>query len=400
MNILFISENYYPRVSGVPVVVQYLAEGLAHKGHHVNVATCRKEQDPYKEKINGVSVYRHDIYLNFLKQPAGETKKYIDFVLKFTCDVIIIECTECITCDLLLPYLNRIHAKVLLHAHGFSGLCLIKDTKIFKLCDGFKHTIGHPYNWIRSWYYFKYKLPHYISYIDASMVLSNVDSAKEYLDTYLGTNNYILENAADDMFFEDYSSHKNPLNEIITLKSSRYCLSCANYSVVKDQKKLIEQFYKANINDLALICIGRSNNSYYNECIKLIKEFNKQYGYREVHLLYGIDRELIPIIESKATFYLVSSITEQYSISIIEAMAQGIPFISTNVGNASILPGGVTINSIEDMHQALQILATDKEQYDILSEKGKKYANTYNRKQKAVETLEKIIMTQVKNKSL
>lgn len=38
MKILFISENYYPNLSGVPIVVQYLAEQLV-KDHDVAVLT-------------------------------------------------------------------------------------------------------------------------------------------------------------------------------------------------------------------------------------------------------------------------------------------------------------------------------------------------------------------------
>lgn len=38
-SILFLVENYYPRMSGVPVVVQYLAEGLLEKGYDVSICT-------------------------------------------------------------------------------------------------------------------------------------------------------------------------------------------------------------------------------------------------------------------------------------------------------------------------------------------------------------------------
>ena len=53
---------------------------------------------------------------------------------------------------------------------------------------------------------------------------------------------------------------------------------------------------------------------------------------------------------ANATLYLVGSNFEEYSISLVETMAKGVPFISTNVGNACILPGGVTVDSITDMH--------------------------------------------------
>jgi glycosyltransferase involved in cell wall biosynthesis len=396
MNILFVTSSYYPLLSGVPVVVKYLAEGLAAKEHCVSVVTCAHGNPQKAEEVNGVYVYRHDIYQNLLKLPAGRTREYIDFVCNFRADVVIIECTECITCNLLLPHLKRIRGKVILHAHGFSGLCNIKSTPMFAKRDGFLHTIGHPYNWIRSWYYFKCILPKYINDFDASMVLSEADSAKEYLERFLGSKNYVLENAADDMFFVDYSKESNPLHEIIDLKSSRYCLSCANYTVVKNQKDMIREFYKADVKDLALVCIGSSDNPYYKECLQLCNEMEKKYGYREVHLLHHIDRKYIPLIEGHALLYLVSSIWEEYSISIIEAMAQSVPFISTNVGNAKFLPGGVTIEDIHNTHDTIARLVDDKSLYSQLSRKGKEYAYTHCRKAIAVNTLERIIKETVK----
>ena len=58
MKILFLSENYFPNVSGVPVVVRYLAEGLANLGHQVSIATSNFKNCPEKEVIGGVTVYR------------------------------------------------------------------------------------------------------------------------------------------------------------------------------------------------------------------------------------------------------------------------------------------------------------------------------------------------------
>lgn len=395
MKILFVSQNYFPQLSGVPVVVRYLAEGLVHKGYEVSVVTTRRGDSAYRENICGVNVYRYDIDINLFKRPIGSVKEYIDFVCNFVCDVIIIECTQCVTCDLLLPYLGRIRAKKILHAHGFSGLSIINNTKIIEQRDGFKHTIGHSYNWIRSWFYFKKMLPRYINLFDASMVLSNVDSAKEYLDFYLGDKNFVLENAAEDVFFCEYSTEPNPLFDFIELKSTRYCFSCANYSNIKNQKQMIEQFYKADIEDLALVCIGSTDNEYYYECKALINELEKKYGKREIHLLHHIPRAYISLIESNAFIYLVSSLCEAYSISIIEAMTQGVPFISTNVGNACTLPGGLTIHEIDAMHQVIRTLVSDSGLYSSLSAKGKKYAYNHNRRYIAVNNLENIILQTV-----
>ena len=51
MKILFTSFAYYPETSGVPIVIQYLAEGLVHKGHSVSVAT----------RVNGKHLSAHEV---------------------------------------------------------------------------------------------------------------------------------------------------------------------------------------------------------------------------------------------------------------------------------------------------------------------------------------------------
>jgi glycosyltransferase involved in cell wall biosynthesis len=229
------------------------------------------------------------------------------------------------------------------------------------------------------------------------MVLSGTDSAKNYLDFFLKEGNYVLENAADDMFFDNYRGKcSNLLKDIVDIKSSKYCFSCANYTVVKNQKEMLREFYKTSANDLALVCVGSTNNSYYQDCLRLCSELEQQYGHHEVHLLHHIDRKLIPLLESNASIYLVSSIWEEYSISIIEAMAQGVPFISTNVGNARILPGGITLDCIDDMHVAIDDLIKNGNLYTSLSEKGKQFAYSHCRQSVAVKTLENIINNTLK----
>ena len=105
MNILFISEDYYPYLSGVPVVVQYLAEGLSKK-HKVHVATSVPPNDtnPITEIINGVSVHRFKIYRNIAKVLKGDIVELQKYVISSNFDVIIIECGQASTTDAVYLY--------------------------------------------------------------------------------------------------------------------------------------------------------------------------------------------------------------------------------------------------------------------------------------------------------
>ena len=58
MKILFVIENYLPHIGGAEIVFKTLAEGLAKKGHSVDLITHRLKNTSAFELINGVKVHR------------------------------------------------------------------------------------------------------------------------------------------------------------------------------------------------------------------------------------------------------------------------------------------------------------------------------------------------------
>lgn len=389
MKILFLPASYFPNVSGVPVVVKYLAEGLLAKGHDVAVATQAFQDEPTNDTINGVKVYRFNIWKDWKHCYKGDLKGFVKFVLDYNSDVNIFECTQCITTDTLLPYLSALKGRKYFHIHGISGLS--PQNGLFKIKSDFKHTIGNVLNWFSSQYYFGIKMRKAMPLFDATMCLSEIDDGIEYTKR-LSRKNYILDNAADNMFFDEQSCKRDVLGKYVTLSNSQFMMSCANYTYIKNQMGMISEYYKTEISKTtSLICIGSQKNEYYNKCTQLIADLEKQYGHRDVHLLSGVERTDIPAIINKASLYLVSSYWEQYSISIIEAMSQGVPFISTNVGNARLLPGGITINDEHEMHIVIDSLMKSSDEYKQYSIKGRKYAFDNCRIPVAVDKLEKII---------
>lgn len=386
MKILFLPENYFPNVSGVPVVVKYLAEGLHAKGHEVTIATKTFNDEPLVDNINGVRVHRFDMHVDWKKSYVGNIDQYIDFVLSFNADVNILECSQCITTDVLLRHLGKLQGKTIFHSHGFSGL----DLEMFAFKGDLKHTIGNTYNWLLSKVYFGYTLPKAMPNIDATLCLSEVDNSREFLEKHC-RNHYILDNAADDMFFDGHVS-ANLLSKYTTLENNCYVMSCANYQYIKDQVSIINEYYASESSkNMSLVCIGSQKNSYYEECVRTVETNERKYGHRDVHLLVGVDRSDIPAIEKNASLYLVASRCERYSISIIEAMSQGVPFISTNVGNARVLPGGVTLFDGDKMSDKIDYLLTHKDEYDKYSKAGLEFAYKNCRIDAVVDKLENIL---------
>lgn len=389
MKILFLSENYFPKVSGVPVVVRYLAEGLAKLGHHIALVTSQFKDCPSSENIGGVDVHRFRLSKSRINLYSGEIDNYVNFVINYKCDVIVLECVMCATTDLILPHLCKIKAKTVLHSHGISGLHLHP----FERKEDLIHTIANTYHWTFYSCYLKFIFPKYIKQLDAILCLSEVDNTIPYCKKF-GKDVQILGNAVEDVFLLPTREVKQ---ENISQLRMPYFLSVAYYNQIKNQINILKEFYKSGIKDYAMVFIGPFENEYYYKLLKVNESLSKEFGERKILFLTRVDRELIPDIIGNAKLYIVGSTIEQFSIAIIEAMAKRVPFISTNVGNARLLPGGITINNIQEMHIQIDELIKNVNLYKNYSDAGKKFAHENCRIESVVNKLETILKTTLNN---
>lgn len=384
MKLLFLVESYYPKTSGVPVVVRYLAEGLVQKGHDVAVATTSVEGRAKIETFNGVRIFRFALRKTLLKSYAGEIDNYRKFVVSFQADANVFECSECVTTDVLLPVMEKLKGKKIFHSHGFSGMTL----KPFKWNVNLKYTLGNTYNWLRFKWYYGFYFKKYVKLFDATVCLSAIDSSKKWLEKNAKSVT-VLQNAVEEIFL-------NP-TEMLTIKPfvdihKPYLVSVATYSKQKNQIGILHEFFKVK-SDCALVFVGPQKTEYYDFLQTELQKMHDMHkdSNKEVYILLGVPRQEIPNVIDNASLYLVGSTFEEYSISLIEAMTKGVPFISTNVGNARILPGGVTINKMSEMHGQIDRLLGDQSEYRRLSESGVEFVNENCIRSKAVDKLEKII---------
>ena len=177
MKILFIVESYFPKMSGVPVVTKYLAEGLVKKGNDVSVVTTMVKGRCVNETYNNVHIHRFNLRKTLLKRYVGDIVKYRQFVISFQADAYIFECSECVTTDVLLPILPQLSGKKIFHSHGFSGMLL----KPFLWNVNIKYTIGNTYNWLRFKWYYNFYFKRMVQLFDATLCLSEIDSSRKWL---------------------------------------------------------------------------------------------------------------------------------------------------------------------------------------------------------------------------
>lgn len=385
MRILITSFSYLPERHGISSVTKYLAEGLVKAGYEVGVATCQNNQKVgNNETINGVDVHRFAFYGNIFKKIKGDVQSYIKFVKDYGQDVLLMECLQCLTTDVLLPILKDLKCKVVIHAHGAPGLY----SNPFKIEGDIKHTIGHTYNWAYWKYYYLYTFKKYANYIDASISCSVCASDLPYFTKYI-KKNFILENSADDIFFRDDNYEDNIYNTL-GIKSSNYILNIATLCDRKNQLLLIDVFAKAKLQDCALVIIGTEKNDYYHKLVKKACRVSMCYGCEIKIFDKSIPRTMFPSIIRDAKLFVVTSKWEEYPITLVETMAIGTPFLSTPVGNAHTLPGGVTSRSNKELPILLNTLYSDNRRLKRMGIMAKEYAKMNNMPSAIISDLIKI----------
>jgi glycosyltransferase involved in cell wall biosynthesis len=331
VKILITTEQFYPVQSGVSTAVTSVAKELAVFGHEVTVVTGTLDRKG--NEIENVKIVEFKISGGFGNYYRGEISEYREFVKNFHCDVIINECVQNWSTDLLLDMLDDLEAKKILHSHGFSLLHM--STK-------------NLWAYLKAKFYYR-NLHNYLKRYDHIFLLHDQTVETPYLKKHGVKHFSYLPNGVDEGFVIPSLQKKNPT----------YLLSISNYFPLKNQEFLLESYYKASTK-YPLMLIGSSSlKNYYKKLENLKHLFDKKYGYKEVVFLWGLQREKTEEYLENASLFLHSSKLEVFPMVIIESMAKGIPFLSTDVGNVAQLAGGMIVENKEDMAKKIDILLQD-----------------------------------------
>ena len=378
MRVIITVGTYYPLIDGVQKVTEYLAEGLATKGHEVVVVTRRLDNLAEFEKFKNVEIFRvnidtiHAIHI-------GDVDGYRTLIKKLCndADVLVTVCTQIATTDTLYPIMNEIKCKKILFMHGMYHFEWAKRN-IDSLAN-----LGHKI-WNNTRWRLLYTKRNFFKGYDRIVQIHRFDGAYDFVYKKYGVKSDILENAVDDMFF-----NKTDGDVKIT---GRYAVNVSNYLKGKRQIDTVISFYKADIKDLSLVLIGGNKNDYYQKIEEVIADCENIYGHKDVQLLTGIDRERIALYVQKAEMFLLNSEFEVFPVCLCEAMAAGTPFISTNVGVARFMPGGAVVSNIEEMVYWIRLLAGNDTVRKEMGLAGYEYAVKHFKIENKVLQLEKLLM--------
>ena len=377
MRILFTVSTYLPQTNGIQFVTSYLAEGLVKKGYSVDVITyASKHNLNVEEEINGVRVIRwkaSTVHMFHRGDKKGFQKYILEHQKKY--DAMIQVGTQAALTDWLLPVLHEIEIPKILHIHS------VWDFKMTRYdYSSLKKLILKMIGNARWGCYFlknrrKFKL------YDEILQLHEKDYSLSFMKRLCGKESIILYNAVDDCFFDRDDCKKE--SSIIYV---------ANYSDMKNQKEALEVFANANIpKEWKLILIGSKENEYVKELREIASKIMSNTD-KQIEILVGINRiETISHIKRSA-LYLMTSRREAFPISILESMAAGVPFVSTDVGIVRYLPGGMVANNMKQQIAAVEKYVMDIEERDKAGLEGYKFAIDNFQINSKIEQLEEILL--------
>lgn len=200
----------------------------------------------------------------------------------------------------------------------------------------------------------------------------------------------------------------------IVAVSAENCDLCRNYYKLEDDKCLyvnngvdIDKYYRKPHGKFTLINVARQDDNKNQE--KIIRAFSRLLGlnYDIKLILVGdgpkhghlkklaannnaLDRiQFTGLVGDPENYYAVSDVYVQSShreampMSILEAMATGLPIVSTNVGGVKdvIRGNGYLIDDTDEesfFHAIKTICDADREEYAIMSEKSKEIVKDFS----------------------
>ena len=372
LRILHTADTYYPYVDGVAVATQRISEGLAARGHQVTVATGKHPRRNF-QSLNGVRVVEFDISGNTVEGYIGDIKLYQKFVHQCQVDIMMNYAAQIWTSDLIFPLLNSLSCVKVFLPCGYSSL---RDPKYKE-------------------YY--QNMPWVLNHYDQIIYLSERYWDKQFGDEHGVTHYTIVGNGAS---FEEFSDRKVGFKQKYGIQTSRMLLNIGGFGARKNQEAIVRAYLASALQDSTLVLIGPEFNSYaWKNCridpvtnkwdkklFWLTTQFQRRILHRlhSIHTLHGpsrpgmqvlllerVPRDMVVSAYHEADLFLLASTNECFPVVAVEAMAAGLPFISTDCGNVRDLPGGVVVSSVEEMARAIRRLGGREAEWEKLSQAGR-----------------------------
>lgn len=391
MKILIVSFSFPPQVGGVAEVARTQAQGFAARGHQVTVATVVDAARTDAHAFGKLTVRQFQISGNFLvgRGYRGDVAAYQEFIAREPFDIILIHCWQNWAPDLAAPMFGRTSAKKILLSHGF-------DAQMWKHEARFLSGLTV---WLRSLPYV-WRLPRLMRAFDRLVFLSGRSDAGRFLDHALARRVCPARVAIipNGVHLAEFRRDHGDFRKTHGIATKHMLLNVANYCDRKNQLATLQDFLAVNRADTTLVFIGGEFNEYQAAMVQRYAEGRRQYPQARVLFLEKIPKDTIYAAYQSADVFILSAKQETQPLAILDAMAAGVPFISTNAGCVSEFPGGLVRRTDAETTEAIQQLLDDRELRRRLGAEGRAACETKYDWERVLDAYERLFQKLVAEK--
>lgn len=345
LRILHTVEFYHPHIGGAEIVVQRLSEGMVRKGHQVTVATTKLPERRSLE-LNGVQIKEFDVQGSLATGFKGDDiSQYISFVSGAPYDVMLNYAAQQWATDLAFPSLAEPLERInIIVPCGYSALT--NDL----LLRGPEYAV-----------YFNKLLPPVLQRYDAAVYHSAAYKDFKFALYHKLKNSVIIPNGIDESEFS--SPPAINFREKYGISGGHLLLCVANFLEDKGHERVVRAFRRLKRNDCTLVMIGSKNTP-------ILERIRQECEGLNTRILVDIPRQDTVAALLSSDLFVFASHIEVFPLVIVEAMAAGLPFVSTDCGNVREMKGGVVCEP-EQMHLNIQSLLDDEPARRDLGAKGR-----------------------------
>lgn len=364
MRITIASFSFPPQVGGVAEVARTQAVGFAARGHEVTVATTFDPRRLAEHAPAGVKVHQFRVDGSFEvgRGYHGEVAAYQEFIVRQPTDVILFHCWQSWAVDVAVPVLARSGARKILLSHGV-------DAQLWKRYARFPWGLGQ---WLRTFPYVL-RMPARMKAFDRLVFLSERGDAGRFFDSWLAKRVCpkrvaIIPNGVHQ---DEFRRSHGDFRQRYGITTRYLALVIASYDDRKNQIGTLKDFMALNRNDVTLVFIGGEFNEYQTRAAAKLEQLKQHFPQACVLFLEKVPKPWIYAAYQTADVFLLGAKYETQPLAILDAMAAGIPFVSTNTGCVSEFPGGLVRPAGQETTLAIAQILDDADLRRKLGEAGR-----------------------------
>ncbi|HKN06112.1 MAG TPA: glycosyltransferase family 4 protein [Thermoplasmata archaeon] len=333
MRIVLTVLRYLPALGGSTRMVQLLAEGYASRGHTVTVVTQEEPSSPSEEEVGGVRVLRLRMsHAGRFRVPQG----YLRLLRRTEADVFHLHGNRIWCADYYFPFARTFDWPQVITPHGFYHYWMRPGP-------------------LRVLYYERY-FPGRLRAFQGYIALTEGERTQVEGWGYPPQRIRVIPNGIDLSEFDRTLASRDSVRAAWGLESPRIALTVGGCYDNKRVDRLVRAI-AATRGEWGLVVVGPDvPGSPYDRihCEQLAKELHAP-----VRFLGPQPRSSVLDAFSSSDAYVQASAFEGFGVSLLEAMAAGLPFIAFDAGAARELSrtgAGFCVSSEEEMVARLREL--------------------------------------------